>query len=81
MNTQKFWLVWSPQGKTAPTCRHFSKDPADKEAERLASLNPGHEFYVLTAESLTMKRTVDVIQLGRNGDGSERRCSDCGIPF
>lgn len=63
MSDTKFWLIWSPQGATFPTVKHQTKQTADAEAVRLASLNPGQEFYVLTAESLTIRRDVHVIQL------------------
>ena len=41
-----FWLVWNPNGR-APTQKHASADLAEKEAERLARMVPGQEFYVL----------------------------------
>lgn len=44
----RFWMVWSPQGR-APTMKHWTRDDADREALRLASSNPGLEFYVLKA--------------------------------
>jgi hypothetical protein len=50
-NEQKFWMVWSPQGR-APTMKHWDKDYAQAEAARLAAQNPGHHFYVLKAVSL-----------------------------
>lgn len=76
MNDEKFWLVWSPQGRTPPSMRHLTIDTANTEADRLAKLNPGHSFFVLTAESLHVKRDVDVIQLRGRGD----RIGN-GIPF
>lgn len=47
-NTQKFWMVWSPSGRS-PTHRHYSREAADLEAARLARLAPGSEFFVLKA--------------------------------
>jgi hypothetical protein len=50
-----FWLVWSPTGTTPPTHRHEHYHLAQTEAERLARLYPGEEFYVLIAQT---KRVV-----------------------
>ncbi|WP_306049282.1 hypothetical protein [Oceaniradius stylonematis] len=44
----RFWMVWSPQGRM-PTRRHYCRDDADREAQRLARLNPMQEFFVLKA--------------------------------
>lgn len=44
----QFWLVWNPAGSN-PGYRHESRSGALAEAERLASMNPGSEFYVLCA--------------------------------
>jgi len=46
LKRDKFWLVWCPRGGT-PTVRHFTRNSADAEAERLAEANPGKEFYVV----------------------------------
>jgi hypothetical protein len=42
------WLVWNPEAGF-PTCRHYSKEAAVKEAERLAELNRGQQFFVMGA--------------------------------
>ena len=43
-----FWLVWEPQiGYTKR--RHGREEDAAVEAERLASLNAGKDFFVLKA--------------------------------
>lgn len=55
---RKFWLVWSPTGTTAPSRRHSSADEASGEAERLARLAPGAEFYVLETMSRVSKSDV-----------------------
>lgn len=68
INLDKFWLVWSPMGRTSPSVRHLTIDTANTEADRLAKLNPGQGFFVLTAESLHVKRDVDVFQLRGRGD-------------
>lgn len=64
----KFWLVWSPSGRTPPSVEHPTIAAANAEADRLAGLNPGHSFFVLTAESLHVKRDVVVFQLRGRGD-------------
>lgn len=46
-----FFLVWTPSNERTPTYRHPSSDAAEKEADRLAKLNPGQDFYVLAAIS------------------------------
>lgn len=48
---RRFYLVWSPTGNTPPKHRHYSFDDAQREAERLTSLNSPSEFYVLEAKS------------------------------
>jgi hypothetical protein len=45
---QPFWMVWNEQGH-APTFKHITVESARAEAERLARLNPGHQFHVLAA--------------------------------
>ena len=50
-----FFLVWNPAGRN-PTHRHGTYDGALAEARRLADLNPGAEFYVLRALSLSKRR-------------------------
>lgn len=44
----RFWMVWNPAGRP-PSVKHFSRADADKEANRLAVLNPGQRFFVLKA--------------------------------
>ncbi len=68
MNTEhKFWLVWNP-ARNAPTQRHFNRRKAQQEAERLARLSPGDQFYVLEAVSLTQKVDVSTIDLTEEVD-------------
>lgn len=51
---ETFFLVWEPnRGYTQK--RHDTKSKAIKEAERLAHKEPGEEFFVL--EALTMSTT------------------------
>lgn len=58
----KFWIVWSPQGKTPPCAKHPVEETANNEAVRLARLNPGHEFFVMGMEALAIKRDIDFIR-------------------
>lgn len=55
MDDTVFWMVWNPQ-RNPPSHRHSLKHNAVREAERLARLHPGDEFYVLEAVEL---RTVN----------------------
>lgn len=62
-----FWVVWNPQGNN-PTMRHQSREAAQDEAERLARINPGQNFYVLASLSVSFKSDVttthfDVMEL------------------
>ena len=43
----KFWLIWNPRGKYPPSYQHFSREDAEIEADRLASLHPQGTFYIL----------------------------------
>jgi hypothetical protein len=45
-----FWMIWNPMGH-APTYKHVTPESARAEAQRLARMNPGSEFYVLRAEA------------------------------
>lgn len=55
----KFWIVWSPEGRTPPSAKHPTEGTANNEAVRLARLNPGHHFFVMGSEALAIKRDVD----------------------
>ena len=58
-DTQMFWMVWNPDnGETHH--KHGTQEAAEREAERLASINAGRRFYVLRAEgyALTPKATT-----------------------
>ena len=70
----KFWVVWSPQGRS-PTYEHLSRKGADEEANRLAAANPTKMFFVLKAVNgvTTEKPATRTIKL-------RKRHSD-GIPF
>lgn len=60
-----FWLVWNENGH-APTFVHTSEGSAQKEASRLARLNPGQEFHVLESIGTALKRDVDWVPHGRH---------------
>ncbi len=47
---EPFWVIWNPEGRN-PAFKHTSPVEARAEAQRLARLNPGQEFYILRAES------------------------------
>ena len=51
MAAERFWLVWRPGGN--PSKRHEAESLARREAERLARENPGVEFFVVEAKSLS----------------------------
>lgn len=59
---EKFWLVWSPQGRSP---KHETYELAKTEAARLARSNPGHQFYVMGAEHVVF--THDAISLDFDG--------------
>lgn len=61
-NEEGFYVVWQPKGGN-PRVRHDCKHNATLEAERLAQANPGREFYVLEAISVSRIRTVTTEQL------------------
>lgn len=64
----KFWMVWNPVGH-APVYRHESRASAEREAERLAKLNPTNEFYILEAKELFRRRPdIEQIFLGEEDE-------------
>ena len=58
MASNTFWLVWNPK-RSVPAIRHPTQESARVEAERLARIQPGDEFFVLSAESVS--RVVSVV--------------------
>lgn len=52
MSTTEFWVVWNPS-RGIPQVRHATQAEAEAEADRLAAKQPGEEFIVLRAESVT----------------------------
>lgn len=66
MSRREFWIVWSPQGTSPPRVRFEGENGranAVKAAEDLARRVPGHEFYVMRAEALSIKRDVLTVSL------------------
>lgn len=59
---QTFWMVWNP-ARNAPTCKHESLDSAEREAKRLARINPDEQFFVLESVSGWVKSDVQRIDL------------------
>ena len=55
MRRSKFWMVL---GVSVPVVKHATKETAFAEAERLAILNPGKEFFVLESLAACVKRDV-----------------------
>lgn len=55
-----FYIVWNP-GASNPQVRHGSSALAKREADRLAKLNPGKEFFVMkvNSRSMTSEPTVE----------------------
>jgi len=60
----KFWMVWRENSPTT-RYRHWSKQAAKREAERLSQQNPGEVFYVLktTAAMITEPSPVKKVKL------------------
>lgn len=54
-----FWLVWR-EGGGEPTVKHATQMIAEGEAKRLASQNPGEQFFVLPALAVFETQKVGV---------------------
>jgi hypothetical protein len=48
--TNKFWMVWNPNGHS-PSYKHPTEQSARAEATRLARISPSDHFYVLEAKA------------------------------
>ncbi len=57
----KFWMITGPQN--TPKVRQSTEDVALAEAERLANLHPGTEFYVLEATTVVVSKSTVVQKL------------------
>ncbi len=55
-----FFLVWNPQGHN-PSHRHSTFESADAECKRLARINPGQEFYVLSSVRKISTVTFNIV--------------------
>lgn len=67
---ERYWLVWNPQ--TARTSfKHPTEHSATTEAERLARLNPGEMFVVLTPVSARKVDDMQIIKFGPTPPSSE----------
>lgn len=67
-----FWMV---AGDGPSRYRHESRYEAEREAKRLAALNPDQWFFVVEAVSAHIKNDVISVSLRGKDDG------DDGIPF
>lgn len=66
-----FFVVWCPTAGE-PTRRHTTQAAAQAEARRLASINPGQDFFVLAAVSRSCRaEPVETVHL----------IDDFGVPF
>lgn len=66
---EDFWIVWSPDTTCTPTVKHETKEAAEKEAERLATMHRGKRYYVLEGVSLSVAPPINV------------KTTRLGIPF
>lgn len=57
-----FWLVWNQDGRV-PRFRHKDKLAAEREAERLARMNPGERFYLCYVESYVVAGELTTVKL------------------
>lgn len=78
MYREPFWLVWCPTGSAPPSRRHHSVRAAQEEAERLARLAPGQDFYVV--QPVSVSRKIEVVTTPLCPAGAIRAPDD-GIPF
>jgi len=68
MSEVPFWLVWCENGGE-PRVKQVSRTIAEREAERLAKLNPGKSFCVLPCVARYTERRVTVEQFDLGDDG------------
>lgn len=61
MTQNKFWLVWSPQGKTNPQKRYNTQESAIADAKKLSECYPKQDVFVLPATH-HFKSTVTVVE-------------------
>lgn len=65
---KQFWMVWNP-AKAAPTFKHESERNARIEAERLARMCPGEQFFVL--EAVEMRCVTDMQRVNLRGKSDD----------
>jgi len=66
----KFWMVWR-EGGNIPRCQHDTKQGAQVEARRLASVIPGSKFFVLESVGVACKVDVFWRDINDTDKGSE----------
>lgn len=59
MSTDKFWMIYSPDGGT-PRVQHKTLDAAKKEAERLARHCQDQRFYLLESVGSAVSKSPPV---------------------
>ncbi len=64
----RWFIVWSPQGPTNPQMKHLTFAIAEAEAERLVSLNPTRQYYVLRPVAVATASTTVVANTERFGN-------------
>lgn len=55
--SNKFYMLWSPQGQRASTVRHFTLAEAEKEAQRLVEEVGLRDVYIMKAHKKCYKRS------------------------
>ena len=55
---EKFWMIYSPDGGSAPRKMHYSYASAAGEARRLAGENIGRKFFVLEAMNVATATSI-----------------------
>lgn len=61
VNNEIFYMIWNSARSNMPSYKHGTYQAAEKEATRLASLNPGKEFIVLQAVCSIKKQNVEKV--------------------
>lgn len=75
-----FFMVWRPTGD-APVHKHFERDYAEREAERVARLHPESDVFVMAPASRVRAKRVEREDYAR-AHSADCMCSRCDqIPF
>lgn len=80
MKTPPFFMVYG-LGQRQPTVRHKTRASASLEAERLARMHPGVEFYVLRTVSVSKKADVITEEMSPWDRADKAMVDDESIPF